>query len=103
MQISGSFVSISFDVENSVGIVLAKFPAQFVAAFRNRTDAAPFAVAHFEDFVHQILRDAISVSLHNARILILHFVSAGLELADRHQHALQNIERFEAGDDDRAL
>ena len=65
-------------VENSVGIVIAKFIAQFVAAFRNRTDSAPFAVAHFEDFIHQILRDAIAVALNDSRILIFHLVRARL-------------------------
>src|SRR5262245_10590923 len=87
-------------VENSLGIVLAELPSQFVTAFRNGTDAAPFAVTHFEDFIYQILCDTISVSLHNARVLIFHLVSASLELAHRHQHTLQNIKRFESCDDD---
>ena len=76
-----------FGLENSVGIVIAKFIAQFVAAFWNRTDAAPFAVAHFENFIHQILRDAVSVALNDSRILVFHLVRSGFELAHSHQNA----------------
>src|SRR5262245_28110098 len=48
-----------FGVEDSVRIVIAKFVTQFVSAFWNRTDSAPFTVAHFENFIHQILCDTV--------------------------------------------
>src|SRR4029077_16434222 len=95
------FLRVDFlGLKDSVCIVVAKFIAQFVATFWNRTDAAPFAVAHFEHFIHQILRDTVSFFLNDPRILVLHFVSSGLELAHSHQNSLQDVERFEAGDHD---
>ena len=67
MQISGSCVSISLISKMPLGIVVAKFVTQFVAALRNGADPAPFAIADFEDLVDQILRDAVAVAIDDAR------------------------------------
>src|SRR5689334_20840555 len=81
--------------------MLAKFVTQLVSALWNGTDAAPFPVTDFEDLVHQILGDAIASALHDTRILIFHLVGPGFQLAHRHEHTFQDIDRLKAGDDDR--
>ena len=78
-------------VEQSFGVMVAKFLAQFVTALGNRTDSAPFAVADFEDFVDEVLRDAVALALNDAGILIFHFRAARFELANGHQSAFQQI------------
>ena len=54
-------------LEKPLRVVLAKFVAQPVTAWRNRAHAAPFAVADFEDLAHQLLSHAIAFPLHDAR------------------------------------
>ena len=88
-------------VKDSLGVVFVKFVAQFVAALRDRSDPAPLPVAHFEDLVHQILGDAIAIATNDSWVLVFDLRFAGFELADCHQRSFQNIDRLEAGDDDR--
>jgi hypothetical protein len=71
------------------------------AALRNFTDAAPFAGNDFENFLDQILRRLVAFAAHGAAVLVFHFGAAGFKLLHRHQHALQNVQRLEAGDDNR--
>src|SRR5690242_4331075 len=60
-------------VENPIGIEIAKLVAQLITAFWDRTHAAPFAIAHFEDLVDQILSYLVAVATNDPRILVLHF------------------------------
>ncbi|KAF5409381.1 MAG: hypothetical protein Udaeo2_03320 [Candidatus Udaeobacter sp.] len=64
--------------------MIVKFVTQFVSALRNRTDAAPLAIADFKDVVHQILSNAIALPIDDTRILILHVMRPSLELTHRH-------------------
>ena len=50
-------------VEELLGIVLGKLIAQAVAAHGDGADAAPLAIAHFEDRLHQLLRREIAVAV----------------------------------------
>ncbi len=56
-------MSISVDVEDALGVVLAEFVAQPVAALRDCADAAPFAVADLEHLADQLLRDGVALAL----------------------------------------
>jgi hypothetical protein len=42
-----------------------------------------------EDLAHQLLRDAVSVAGHRARVLVLDLGAPRLELAHRHQDPLE--------------
>src|SRR5215510_11813062 len=58
-----------FDFEEPLGIMIAKFITQSEAAFGNRADAAPFAVANLEHFRHQGLRRSVALAFHRPGIL----------------------------------
>src|SRR5436190_16405043 len=88
-----------FDLKTVLGVVLTKFPAQLIPALRDGTHPAPFAVADLEDLIHQLLRAAISLALHDAWILVLHFGPSFLELANSHQSAFKQINRLETRND----
>ena len=49
----------------------------------------------------QLLRRHVALAAHRARVLVLDLGAAFLELLDAHVDALQDVERLEAGDDDR--
>ena len=59
-----------FHMEESFGIVLAIFPAEFVAALRNPSHAAPLAVRDFKDAVYQLAGGDITFAIKNSRILV---------------------------------
>ena len=63
--------------------------------------AAPLARAHLEHGQHLLLGERDALAGHGAGVLVLDLVPALLELADRHPDALEQVERLEAGDDDR--
>ena len=52
-----------FNVEQPFRIVIPEFITEFKTTLGDRSDAAPFAIANFEDLVDQILRHAVSVAL----------------------------------------
>ena len=85
MQISGSLRVDFLHVEEALGVVVAKFVAQLVAALWNRTDAAPFAVADLEDLVDQVLRDLVALALTTRGYWFSTSARAGFELAHGHQ------------------
>ena len=76
MQTDGSWVSISVDLKQPFGVMVAELIPQPVAAFRDRANAAPFPVADLEDFVDQVLSDAVAFPLDDARVLVLHFCAS---------------------------
>ena len=98
----GGFLGVDFpDGENSLGVVAAETFAEAIAALRNQADPAPFAVANLEDLPHNLDRHPIAVGLNDAGILVLHHGAARFQLAHGHQRAFHDVDRFEAGDDDR--
>jgi len=84
-----------FGVERGIGVVQTK------AALRNFADAAPFARDDLENLANQLLRRLVAFAAHGAGILVFNLGAAGFELLHHHQHALQNIQRLETGDDNR--
>ena len=89
-------------LEQTLGVVVSVF-AESVAARRDRADAAPFAIAHFEDLVDQLFRRGIAVALNDPAILNLDLGPALFSCCDDAQHAFEHVDRLEAGDDDRHL
>src|SRR5580693_10435197 len=73
--------------------------AQLEAAGGNLTQAAPLAVNDFKDFENAFLGGAVAFAACGAGVLVLDFVAAFLQLADRHENSVQNVERLETGDD----
>src|SRR5712671_5152369 len=71
------------------------------AAARNRANAPPVAVHQLEHARDEILGRLIAVPAHGARVLVLDVVTPCFELAHGQQHAFENVERLESGDDDR--
>ena len=67
-------------------------------------ETAPFeALAQFEHFGDFGLRLLVAEFGHRAHVLILDLVPAVVDLAHQHQDRLGDVERLEAGDDDRLL
>src|SRR6266567_54239 len=91
------------DVEELFRVLCGKFAAQTVAAHRNCADAAPFAVAYFEDFANQLLRRKISGLIEYARVLVLYDCASVFQLLDGHQDSFKNVQRLESGDYDRCF
>ncbi len=87
-------------LEEALGVVVAVLVAQLEAAFGDQADAAPLAVAHLEDVLDQPPRRRVALDPHGPGVLVFHLRPALLELANRAQHALQQVERLEACDDD---
>src|SRR6185312_10654440 len=92
-----------FYVEQLLGIMLAEFPAQLVSAFGNRAYAAPLAVSDLKNTEDQLLRGLVAIAIEHAGILVFDFRPPRFKLPQRHQRALQNVQRLEAGDNDRDL
>ncbi len=87
--------------EQPLGIVVAIFVAQLVSALGNDADAAPLAVADFEDLFDQLPRLQVSFPAHGPAVLVFHDRRARLELAHRHQHAFEHVHRLKTRDHDR--
>src|ERR1700751_659594 len=93
------FLSIDFlNLENSFCVMIPKFVAELVTARRDRTHAAPFAIADFEDLIYQVLRHQISFSLNDAGILVFDVPFTLFELSHRHENSFENIQGLESGD-----
>ena len=87
-------------LEDALGIEVAELVAQLVTALGNDADAAPTPVGNGEHARDHLLRRHVAFARHGARVLILHFGAALLELAHGEQRAFEQVERLEAGDDD---
>ena len=68
---------------------------------RDLADAAPRARHHLEHLGDQRLRGPVALLADHARVLVLDLGAALLELLHAQVDALQDVERLEAGDDDR--
>ena len=69
---------------------------------RDESQAAPFEVrAKFKYFGHGAQRSAIPFPGNDALVLVFDFGLAVAQLAQQHHDGLQNVQRLEAGDDDR--
>src|SRR4029079_13012198 len=73
------------------------------AAFLGLADAAPPAPHDLEDLAHDLLRRFVAQPADRARILVLHLGAAGLELPDAEIDPLEDVERLEAGHDNRHM
>src|SRR6266576_4250567 len=78
----------------AVSVVLLKAPAKLEAARRNFAKAAPLPGNNFEYFRDRLLRRTVPFPAHRACVLILDLVPAFFELADRHENAVENVERL---------
>jgi len=58
------------DIEDLFGIVTRELRAQPVAAQRDGSDAAPLAVADFEDLANETLCGDVAASVENAGVLV---------------------------------
>ena len=55
----------------------------------------------WKTFADQFLRRLIAFAADRAAVLVFHLGAAGFQLLHAHQHALQNVQRLKAGDDNR--
>src|SRR5690606_13983105 len=60
--------------------------------------SSPLARDHLEHAGHDLLRWTVAFRADGPAVLVLDFGPAGLELADAHEHALQDVQRLEARD-----
>ena len=89
-------------LEDALGVVIAIFGPEPVAARWDRADAAPFAVADFEDLVDQLLR--LRHCLRGAPPGYIGFrplARPSSSCCTTAQDAFEHVDRLEAGDDDR--
>ena len=87
--------------EARLGVEVAIGVGEAEAALRDLADAAPAAVHDLEDLAHDRLRRRVAVAADRAGVLVLDLGAALLELADAEVDAFEDVERLEAGDDDR--
>src|SRR5574341_99947 len=87
----------------ALGVELGKLRTHAQAAARDGADAAPIAVHQLEYLRDEILRRLVAVTAHRAHVLVFDLVPSLFELVYREQHALENVQRLEPGDDDRDL
>ncbi len=83
-------------VEKLFRIVIAELPAQLVTAFWNGAYSAPLAIGNFKDVGDKLLRRLVPFPVQDARVFVLDLGTSALELADRHQRSLQNVQRLES-------
>src|SRR5262249_20098562 len=57
------------DVEQMLGVEIAIRRPQAIAAARNEADAAPFAIADFEDVIEQLACGHVSLRSHGPAVL----------------------------------
>ena len=92
----GLFDARGFDVEAAFRIESGVFGTQSVAGRGDEADAAPFAVAHFEDFEHAVAGSSVALAGDGAHVLVFDFGAALFELADEHEDGFQEVEGLEA-------
>src|SRR5439155_12899980 len=80
------------DLEELFGVVVAVLIAQSVATLRNRSDAAPLAVADLEDLIEQPPRRRVAVSADGPRILRFDRRLPRFELTQGPQQALEHVD-----------
>src|SRR6516162_6581004 len=85
----------------SFGVVVREFFAKGKSAPGNLSDSAPLARNHAEDLADQSLGGLVAFAPDRTSILVLNFCSTLLQLLDARIEALQNIQRFEPGDNNR--
>ena len=73
------------------------------AARCDLADAAPLPIGQAEHLRDQLARRGVAVATHRANVLVLNVRFARLELLDGHPDALEQVDRLEAGHDDRDL
>jgi hypothetical protein len=83
------------------GVELAVAFGQPPAAVRDHPDAAPGAVGDLEDVGEHRLGGGVALRANSPGVGVLDGVLAAFELSDRTADALEDVERFEAGDHDR--
>src|SRR5215813_2697708 len=71
-----------FHFEDSFSIEISEIVLQFVTAFRDRSDTAPFSVADVEHFIDQPLSGGVAVSRDDPAVLVLDFRATGFQLLD---------------------
>ena len=86
------------DAEAAFGIEGGILRAQAVPRGGDLADAAPFAVADFEDFEHALARGGVALAGHATHVLIFDFGAALFELANQHEDGFEQVERLEAAD-----
>jgi len=68
---------------------------------RDLPDTAPTAWDDLEHLTDDVLRRTVSFPANRSAVTVLDLPGSFLKLKDAHIDAFQNIERLEAGDDDR--
>src|SRR4029434_9299928 len=86
------------DAEAAFGIEGGILRTQAVSGGGDLADAAPFAVADFEDFEHALARSDVSLAGHTPHVLIFDFVATLCALANKHEDGFEKVERLEAAD-----
>ena len=88
-------------IKDSLCVIVGVFIVQRIATSRYLSYATPLPVCHFEHLGHQLLRRDISFSPHRTRILIFDVNPSLLKLLHSHVHTLQDVDRLEAGHNNR--
>src|SRR5262249_33052812 len=88
-------------VEAALGVELGELFAEAVAAGGDGADAAPGAVAGLEDVGGEFAGGRVAVGADRPPVGVLALGAALLELPHRPQHAVEQVDRLEAADDDR--
>lgn len=101
LHIGGRF---GFDGVDTLGIEIGEGIADAQRGVWDRTQAAPFkAGPQFKGFRHQLLCLEVALAGDDAGVLVFHLRPALVELADRHQGRLHDVEWLESGDHNRLL
>ena len=98
---AGSATAIAPHVEDPLGVERGEVRRERVAAHRDLAEAAPAAVGHDEHLADHLQRRHVPLAHDRPRVLVLDPRLAALELGDRGEDALQQVEGLEAGHDDR--
>src|SRR3989338_4565124 len=88
------------EAEDSFSVEGGELRPQPQPAPGNPPQAAPLAVADFEDFFHDLLGGAVAFAGHGADVLVFGFGAALFELLDEHGDGFEQVERLEAPHDD---
>lgn len=88
------------EVESLCGVEVGVGGAKAEAAGGNDSESAPGAVHHLEDLMHPALGVGIAGAADHAGVGVFDGMPTGLELGDAPVDAFEDIDGFEAGDDD---
>lgn len=84
------------------GVVGGEVWAEVEAAGWDRAEAAPVAVGDDEGVFDELAGGGVALGADGAGVGVFHFGAAGFELADAAEQALEDVDGFESGDDNRA-